>query len=120
MGIDDNFHICERCEVQAGENNHTLANFKKYDIDELLCRDCREKIERENNVECPQCKKVITDGNLHFDNTGSVTYCHECHMENITKDATKRERKHFIKSNWKFWITIAIAVAFGIVGLSLL
>ena len=122
MGIEfvKEGNVCERCKLQAGENNHKLEHFKKYDIDELLCRDCREKIERENNIECPQCKKVITDGTLHFDEIGNVTYCNDCHMNNIEKRVKKRERKYFIVTNWKFWISTAIAVIFGLIGLSLL
>ena len=62
MGIEfvKEGNVCERCKLQAGENNHKLEHFKKYDIDELLCRDCREQIENNFIKECPECKKEIT------------------------------------------------------------
>jgi len=41
-------NVCERCKIHAGVNNQKLEHFKKYDIDELLCRDCRDYYKKSN------------------------------------------------------------------------
>ena len=131
MGIEivKDGNVCERCKLQAGENNHKLEHFKKYDINELLCRDCREQIENDFIKECPDCKKEITWQNrLHqykiatkkFPYGEDFKHCRNCKLKQMEKISTRRKRQNFIVSNWKFWTTITITVIFGVVGLSLL
>ena len=124
MGIDDNFHICESCEVQAGEHNHRLEQFTKYGVDELLCRDCREKIERENCKVCPECKEDITQQNQlmqyqmvtkNFSKGEDFRHCKKCQMKRVEKISNRLQRIDFVISNWRTWL----ATGLGIIGLGL-
>ena len=128
MGVDliKEGDTCNRCKVQAGENNHKLEHFKKYGIYELLCRDCREQIERENCKECPECKEDFTPQNqLHqyriatkkFPDGEDFRHCRNCKLKRIKKISTRHKTKHFIKSNWDKWIFITLAIM-GLIGIS--
>ncbi len=119
-------NVCERCKLQAGENNHKLEHFKKYGIDEVLCRDCREKIENDFIKECPECKKEITWQNqIHqyrivtkkFPNGEDFKHCRNCKLKRLEKISTRRKTTHFIKSNWDKWIFITLAIM-GLIGIS--
>ena len=109
--------VCERCKIHAGVNNQKLEHFKKYDIDELLCRDCREKAEREFVKECPKCKKAISGSDLRIGNYHGEDFkeCSDCYNKRVDVRATKLQRKNFIKSNLKF----TIATIISIIGLGL-
>jgi|AP95_1055475.scaffolds.fasta_scaffold38097_2 hypothetical protein len=119
-------NVCERCNVLAGENNQKLEHFKNYGIDELLCRDCREQIERENCKECPECKEELTPQNqLHqyriatkkFPYGEDFKHCSNCKLKRIKKISTRYKTTHFIKSNWDKWIFITLAIM-GLIGIS--
>ncbi len=110
-------NVCNRCKIHAGVNNQKLEHFKKYDIDELLCRDCREKVEREFVKECPKCKKAISGSDLRIGNYHGEDFkeCSDCYNKRVDVRVTKLQRKNFIKSNLKF----TIATIISIIGLGL-
>ena len=90
-------NVCERCKIHAGVNNQKLEHFKKYDIDELLCRDCREKVEREFVKECPKCKKTISGSDLRIGNYHGEDFkeCSDCYNKRVDVRVTKLQRKNF-------------------------
>jgi len=108
-------NACERCKVPSGVNNQKLEHFKKYDIDELLCRDCREKVEREFVKECPKCKKAISGSDLRIGNYHGEDFkeCSDCYNKRVDVRVTKLQRKHFIKTNW-FKGVMLISVIIGL------
>jgi len=50
--------------------------------------------------------------------------CMECHEKKVARmrkiRKTKLTIKNFVKDHWKFWISTAIAIIFGIIGISLI
>ena len=105
-------NVCNRCKIHAGVNNQKLEHFKKYDIDELLCRDCREKIEREFVKECPKCKKAISGSDLRIGNYHGEDFkeCSDCYNKRVDVRVTKLQRKNFIISNWKTWLGTGLTI----------
>jgi len=121
MGIEfvKEGNACERCKVQPTQEANKLVHFTKYDIDELLCGNCRVKIERDMNQKCPKCKKKITGVKGDMDlMTGeykgeSYVECRKCYNKRVDDYAKKMKIKKFIISNWKTWLGSSI----GIIGL---
>lgn len=106
-------NACERCRKQNTEVGK-MTHFKKYDLDELICQDCIEKIEQFHNAKCSNCGKTTTQDDLVWHEHREI--CSECGLKIRTKQKKSEKRKKAFTSRKEFWIGIAVAVIAIIVG----
>lgn len=90
----------------------------------LLCSECIKKREKPYTEKCPKCKRLAYEhGGMSFfgEPPEHEDMCLECVEKKENKIAKrnvlKLKIKFFLKNNWKFFITITIAIL-GLIGIS--
>jgi len=81
-----------------------------------LCSECIEKDKKAKERKCEYCKEnVWTKGGVRkYD---KKYCCKECLDKFVKRDDKRKERIHFLKSNWKFWIGISVNVILALLAI---
>ena len=98
-------NICERCEEDVSKVGKTTL-YKEYDL--VLCANCTEEINKEKNLKCPRCRKVVGLDGL-TEHRGKQM-CYQCVEDVKKKEVKKEERVRFFKTNWFKWIMTGLTV----------
>ena len=101
--------VCEGCSKKKPQDTPNLTYYTEHNTNMLLCDDCIQKIEKEHNLKCPKCGKVVgVEGMTEYE---TEPMCYSCEEKELDRQDKAEQRISFAKRNWKIWIGVAIIIA---------
>ena len=118
---------CEGCN-QLASSGFVVRFREQYGINKYLCSKCCHRDMGDYDKICCNCGKNNADGSFEMSWYNGKDMCSDCKSKELAKREhrealklkIKSTLKNFAKDHWKFWISTAIAIIFGIIGISLI
>ena len=109
-------NVCEGCDKKKPQDTPKLTYYTEHHTNLLLCDDCIAKIEKEHNLKCPKCGKVVgVEGMTEYK---TEPMCYSCEEKELDKEDRAEKRISFAKKNWKIWIGITAGIIAALVFLA--